>query len=95
MRRWGCATPWVGPALKPGINVVRGHRPDVGCRLARAYRLCTHGMLLIPVDFRHGRGADQGASLGQGGRVGSEGEPDLRGATTAELWISTVYCLQI
>jgi hypothetical protein len=53
-------------------------------------------MLPIPVDFRHGRGADQGASLGQSGWVGSpEGEPDLRGATTAELWISTVYCLQI
>ena len=42
----------------------QGTRPDVGGRLARAYRLCTHGMLLIPVDFRHGRGADQGASLG-------------------------------
>jgi hypothetical protein len=37
-------------------------------------------MLPIPVDFRHGRGADQGASLGRRSLVGSKGEPDLRGS---------------
>jgi hypothetical protein len=73
----------------------QGTRPDVGGCLAGAYRLCTHGMLPIPADFRHGRGADQGASLGRRSRAGSKLEPNLRAATTAELWISTVYCLQI
>jgi hypothetical protein len=57
----------------------QGTRPDVGGCLAGAYRHCAHGMLPIPVDFRHGRGADQGASLGRRSLVGSKGEPDLRG----------------
>ena len=36
----------------------QGTRPDVGGCLAGAYRHCAHGMLPIPADFRHGRGAD-------------------------------------
>ena len=47
------------------------------------------------VVLRRGRGAGLGASLGRRSRAGSKREPDSRGATTAELWISTVYCLQI
>ena len=66
----------------------QGTRPDVGGRLARAYRLCTHGMWPIPVDFRHGRGADQGASLGRRSLVGSKGEPDLRGCSVIDLQAS-------
>ena len=31
-----------------------------------------------PTDFRHGEGADKGASLWQGSRVGSKREPDSR-----------------
>ena len=52
---------------------------------------------LLPywVVLRLGRGAGLGASLGRRSRAGSKREPDSRGATTAELWISTVYCLQI
>ena len=42
----------------------QGTLPDVGGRLARAYRLCTHGMLPIPVDFRHGRAPIRGQAWG-------------------------------
>ena len=47
------------------------------------------------VVLRRGRGAVPGASLGPSSRAGSKREPNSREATTAELWISTVYCLQI
>jgi hypothetical protein len=47
-------------------------------------------MLPIPVDFRHGRGADQGASLGQGSLEGSKDEPGSRDPAFSELRISAV-----
>ena len=73
----------------------QGTRPDVGGRLAGAYRLCTHGMLPIPVDFRRGRGADKGASLGRRGRAGSEREPNSRGLHVTELWSSPFFSLEL
>ncbi len=51
-----------------------------------------HGMLPIRHDFWHGRGTDSGASLGQGGRVGSKLEPNSEVAAGFELWRSAVHC---
>jgi hypothetical protein len=63
--------------VEPRPASAEGTLPDVRGRRAGAYRLCTHGMLPFWHDFWHGRGADEGASLGRRSRVGSKGEPDL------------------
>ena len=47
------------------------------------------------VVLRLGRGSGLGVSLGRRSRAGSKREPNSREATTAELWISTLCCLQI
>ena len=57
----GAGRPWSRTRsydVEPRPASAEGTLPDVRGRLAGSYRHCAQGMLPIPVDFRHGRGAD-------------------------------------